>query len=1033
MPSLKDVWVILQIRYEGPFMVLRYRDSQGERGQTTLPVNAGPWSPVIPVGIQDLDPFRKMVERNLSALPLSLPGQDTPPTLALYLAVPKDLRNVSFEDVVTGLLASPTQIATRVQLVRLAPGRWVRRSPFRLPLRLTAMGLAGGLTRVLEERSWYGHENVTDFGLTIEKLGHREGIELANGEPRDIVITTSRADISTMADLPLRQRPRLIVLLENNPSIFPKIPSGTALLQVQGEPFSLGAQAAAPDGTARIVSAPSPEPASFIKRLVYGIIHDLPIHNALSSALPEFHDPVRLVADPRSNQSLRMIDAAAAVRRESIRLEANSEQLDLKQFLTRVAAGSVKRKAVKTSGKASVTRKPATPGRTASLTRIEVGNVLKRTSVKTSGKAFDALRSISEEASLGRAASRDFTYESRGLVPLANMEAKLSALRERLSDAKKTLSKAASDKRIVELLRAHQQRAVDVALERLDTDPILDSVSRDMTLAAGQKYQVRVHIGNQLQDSIVVGPVPPVDPLLPDPDEMTGHVLEVAIQGKDFRVLSRPIKKIYLPVIGGSDPVYFRVRAPEEVGHAQLRILIYHRNHLVQSFLLDAEIRPSEQRQEQAPALGVRLEFSRTERFENLNDLKARALSIGLNQGPGATHQLTVKGDGAMGELNLPPSVFDKRTQAVRTILEVATRDPADPEQSRKWPSLSPGLPPSPELADVIRNLAERGRDLYQALFERVAVDNVPLRKALVRIARGEDKPIQVVRHSSETVFPWTLLYDFRLPKRNGQGQPEAVCLGVRLDSQGQPVACGHTCADRVYCVNGFWGIRHRVEEFLGVGNAADPNVTRPSRVEAVRLVGDATISDLTTLKKDLEREIGTAELAVGPASEDKLLDILWGVPPERPAILIILGHMQTGYKASEPDAGRIVLIDGEEWLTLEELFDRLGTTEEHWSQPRSVVLLMACGSAKITHETLNTFVTTFLSAGAAAVVGAECTIGSDLASRFAKDVAVALWKGTATLGQAITDFRRRVVREGNPLAFVLSGMGDVDLKVQCL
>ena len=88
------------------------------------------------------------------------------------------------------------------------------------------------------------------------------------------------------------------------------------------------------------------------------------------------------------------------------------------------------------------------------------------------------------------------------------------------------------------------------------------------------------------------------------------------------------------------------------------------------------------------------------------------------------------------------------------------------------------------------------------------------------------------------------------------------------------------------------------------------------------------------------------------------------------------------------------------------------------------------CESAVTDVTTMNDFVTAWNGVGAAAVVGTEAVVGSDLAAEFAETVTRELWAGKP-LGKAVTEFRRSLIGRGNPLAFLFHAVGDADLTVQ--
>jgi hypothetical protein len=123
------------------------------------------------------------------------------------------------------------------------------------------------------------------------------------------------------------------------------------------------------------------------------------------------------------------------------------------------------------------------------------------------------------------------------------------------------------------------------------------------------------------------------------------------------------------------------------------------------------------------------------------------------------------------------------------------------------------------------------------------------------------------------------------------------------------------------------------------------------------------------------------------------------------------------------------VLVPKSKWLLHRKISERSRRNAASWCQPRSLVFLMACESAATEVSTVNDFVTAWNTAGAGAIVGTECIVGADLAASFAEEVTTELWNGK-TLGEAMTNFRRKAVNNGNPLGLVFHAVGDVDLTV---
>lgn len=568
-------------------------------------------------------------------------------------------------------------------------------------------------------------------------------------------------------------------------------------------------------------------------------------------------------------------------------------------------------------------------------------------------------------------------------------------------------------------MRERQERRVNIALQSLESSPVR-AIKPDRTLRRSGLYRLRVQIGQRSKESLVVGEAPGVDSLLP-PAGPKGHTLDVVVYEKDFSLLlSSRVQTLRLPETGGSEPVYFDLRAPERKGKARLRVKVYYRNQLLQSFLLEAVIADQEQKAEKpSPALRVDLAYSRTARFTNLEVFKERALSIGVNQDPeGGSHLFMFKVGKAAEAIDVSEKILDEQIGKFRKLLQDAT---VDAKGRPRFPTaLPPVAPPGEDFYQVIRDLAEAGSNLYDALLVRLSP---ALEERFQQIARSADGTLQIMRDDPSYVFPWSILYDFGLPERIVGGPPAPVCLG---GEEGKP--CAHGPGDDVYCVRGFWGIRHALEILMARGGVTEDEVTaveREAREGAVCLATGAQDEPTQLFVAEMEKSLGTGIRVIGGAED--VLDLLWD-EQRRPALLIVLGHLETEEIVGEPPGPRIVLAPKKKWLRAKAITARERKAGEWRHQPRSVVLLMACGSGATEVSTLNDFVTSLSSAGAAAVVGTECLVFTKLVTLFAREVTGALWSGKVTLGEAIKNLRRRLVSAGNPLAFVFSAAGNADL-----
>ncbi|HEY3443542.1 MAG TPA: CHAT domain-containing protein [Paludibaculum sp.] len=931
--TLARRWAIIRFRLEGPFLLVNYRDSSAEHsgfGQRTV------WTPS-----PDLGPMAQPLRKLASELPQRPgPHANGPYPVAVYYSLPPriDLPELeaAFLEWIEGL---PFQ--NQLQPVRLSRAPRVQRELLQLPLRILIDPEAGPLIAEFASQWWLHEADVPEHGVQIETLDSWKGdleLTLRTGGYTVLLTRNLRAATRVLRRLPEEARPRLLICASGCRGRLPSI-AGVAVLNLEPQASS-----------------------SVLTQFLLGVIHDCPLHEALKSArrVTPSWPRAQLLADPLSNQSMRMREALIAAKREAFRVRSMAADLP---------TGGL--------GMAPITFPPH-------------------------WKSVFALEDSTPDGM--------FFQEITGLVPMARLAASL----------RRFYKEQSLETPLVE----PGPRALDAALLRLESEPWYAPVKTNQGLQSGAAYDLRVHIGPRLPGSIVVGDVTGIDQLISVPDQKSGHLLNISVQAKDFRLEGPRSFKVRLPRAGSTEPVYFRVRAPKESGAAELRIYVHHRNHLVQSFLLAAEVAATDQVVAFAPGLlTVRQEFAHSEEFTNLDDLRPRALFLGLNQGPGSTHQIGIVADSVSDEVNLSAAAFDQSVQELRQELRNAILVPGG---VRTYTPVPKGQPPGSDAAAALLHLARKGSAVYDALLGTVG-DTA--RASLVRIQRASSETIQIVRFDPRSAFPWAMLYDWSLPAHRFQAPDPPVCLGYTLDASGRPVNCTHTSTDRVVCVRGFWGVRHYVEELLPQLRDVQLKIQKPAN-DSVRLVASSTLPEATQLENRLKSGLGLNSVVRGPWVEKDLLDLLWNKPAARPAVLVVLGHLQKQNLPTQPVGPRVELQPGSEWMTLQEVQQRIRVTPHKWGNPRTILILAPCESAATDDQTLNDFVTAFSAAGAGAILGTQVEVGAAQATDFAQRITERLWKG-ARLGVAIQEVRSDLVMGGDPGGFLFQSFGHVDLELQ--
>jgi hypothetical protein len=769
-----------------------------------------------------------------------------------------------------------------------------------------------------------------------------------------------------------------------------------------------------------LLFAPTSEPLEHASEVLFAFTHDRALHEAVCHAnrITGSADAV-LLSDPVANQSLRLSDAFSGLVTEALDLET-AVDWDSVDDLLRVSVpeipfwdegldgGAPGEEESGRGGGGAATRAPTFPSVSA-----PGGSFATEAAISTAA-ARAAIATVRISAETVQRMYSDFTFERQGLLSLARAEAGIAGARTARQVLAVRLTDLAAEDPAVQARLNAGKRSVDCALERVDYSPLAvrrpaaDAVwlGKRVLLRRQARYRLCVRIGAPFAASLMSGRVASIDPLLPP--SLDGHWLEVVLFPLDFQAAGSTSQPLLLPPQGPSEEVWLDLIAPPRDGPAQLRFGVYFQNHLVQSFLLNAHVAPEEAESQGKAVLTIEMVFSRTESFANLGDLGRRALSVAVNESPAtAAHAFMLKCGDTTAEVRLAESILKKQVESFRAALAAQKNKQGEPLYPAKLPA---GQPPPAAAVALLRKLATVGAKLHKAIFVRD--QSGELKAGLRALLTTSDQSIQVVRHDPSYAFPWPVLYDRELPRVDAKHAP--VCWNV------VPGKCPHKDDDPVYCALGFWGIRHHIEQLCRT-DGGDPvrfvvSEPRGARVQVVNAIATPATGEMVT---ELQREL-SAEAVVDVLPSIDLIAHLWD-DAKRPAQLIVIAHGEL-----DDEAVRLVLVPESNWLSSDAVTDR-ELRAGAWTAPRSVVLLMACRSASTTLETPNDLTMAFDSAGAAAVIGTECSVFSDVAARFAREITLRLWKGRH-FGPSMTEARRVLMGEGNPLGLAFCSVGDADL-----
>ena len=229
-----------------------------------------------------------------------------------------------------------------------------------------------------------------------------------------------------------------------------------------------------------------------------------------------------------------------------------------------------------------------------------------------------------------------------------------------------------------------------------------------------------------------------------------------------------------------------------------------------------------------------------------------------------------------------------------------------------------------------------------------------------------------------------------RPPSGRGVPIPDAP-LSVQ-DGLEDRRGCPHNPGREVYCIDGFWGFRHRIEQLTSGGGATNSATKLDTRsaAHAVCLATGITQRYGADLAKSLDAAWGKRFLPFPPPAPRSVTfaDFMWDAR-SRPAVLVLLSHLKSPVDdADDDDEVQISLVPSAttQLILTAGHISQLASARSFWKEePHTLVLLMACESAATSPGTLNNFVHAFKAAGAGAIVGTEVPVYASLAARFAE------------------------------------------------
>jgi hypothetical protein len=555
-------------------------------------------------------------------------------------------------------------------------------------------------------------------------------------------------------------------------------------------------------------------------------------------------------------------------------------------------------------------------------------------------------------------------------------------------------------------------------------------VSPALALAANRIYHLGVNIGDpERHRSNVKGEQPEIGAQVVRYAVEQQIPVTLSIDSEDFIVLENE-KTVRLPQVGATEDAFFRIATPVSTGMGELRLRVYLKNNLIQSYAIHAHIAPTESAIADRAVDGwwAECEYTLSASFGDASDFRYRRVCVWFGKGheqlrAGITGLTGQPGTevGLVSDLN--PVFLSNALARYRELLEEASI--GGTQESARYLYQDDLTPTDPAVFDQsIKSLAELGQMLYYRVFGEA--NGRAVARQLHSIEQIQPGPmiVQISRLSLDLTFPWDILYDRPLvyrPQRN------VVCYQFASNASCQQ-DCPYAQDPNVVCPYGFWGFRYIIEQPLRPPHAYASVCTRIQAPDPLKMaaVYGSGLGLVGQHRRKVSQIAGARAQVRQLSSVDSLLAAL-KAQDDLPSALYFYCHGgNTTYNQW------LVLQDDDSLLTIH-LDDEIRQAWHASDQDGTIaplVVLNGCHTGKYDPATLLSFVHQFARLGAAGIVGTEIPIHEQLGTAFGEFWVERFLSGEP-LGQIIYDFRQHLLHKRNVLGLVYVPYSYADLRLE--
>jgi hypothetical protein len=517
-------------------------------------------------------------------------------------------------------------------------------------------------------------------------------------------------------------------------------------------------------------------------------------------------------------------------------------------------------------------------------------------------------------------------------------------------------------------------------------------------------YRACIHIGPGIDVDALRADMPFNESQLPPSEK--GHDLQVVFcplstsSVKD-RIVPAMVKTIHLPKQGNSSGTEFEFDSGED-GHAfRARILIMHRNRILQTLILSAPEHEAEFALQQENMVSPAYASSESE--------APMDLSLVINDNPAGIPGITaITAEGASFS---EPAGLNVTIDTLKSLLSKANIDTAGEDLKLDHP----------KLVGLMIQLANHGVALMRELERQI---NIPAFQLVARV--------QIVEARSKAYLPVEFVYTGKPPKVDAKLCPNAKKALAAADGSVH-AACEHANDPQYVCPAAFWGFSKCIERHpFGQTEQHVFSIPQPG-ADTLAPFKAALLAASTRVLADDLTGVNGVEPAIAEITKDVRLAKSWEdwkqsiLTEPYASMLVLLPHTD-----NSPDIVNMPALEiQDKWLTSVELnSDYVHPTNE--VGPGPVVLLLGCSTALTDIAFLN-FVREFKGAGASIVIGTLATIHGTHASRFVR-VLLGKIKSKSNgrpFDEILLEVKREMLAEGEPFVLSLAAYGHSSWRIQ--